>query len=371
MTAHRSRSPFQILGSCLRGALGQTLDRSDLPSNPEEWEIVLRLSSAHLATPQLRWALREQHLFSDLPVDVAEYLDAVYTLNLDKNRRCEEQLAHFIGILNSVGVHPVLLKGAAAIVGGLYPTPGERMISDLDILIPAGKLPEVLEKLASEGYQPVLANGAELPNPVGFETEDHHYAPVMSPEWPAPIELHVHPVHLPFDKILSSEEVFAGGTKVHWRGVDLLLPSPMHFVIHNVIHAFIVDVQMALHRLSIRQLFEFALVSQKYGELIDWRAVSGRFGKLGYGKSLQQYVALANACLNFKVPSEVDISGLHRFQVAPYLIRQDLDSPAVEWTINFLSQINGRMSKLRRSPWRIRRLLKADFYSNLFNSIKS
>ncbi len=145
MTAHRSRSPFQILGSCLRGALGQTLDRSDLPSNPEEWEIVLRLSSAHLATPQLRWALREQHLFSDLPVDVAEYLDAVYTLNLDKNRRCEEQLAHFIGILNSVGVHPVLLKGAAAIVGGLYPTPGERMISDLDILIPAGKLPEVLE----------------------------------------------------------------------------------------------------------------------------------------------------------------------------------------------------------------------------------
>lgn len=193
----------------------------------------------------------------------------------------------------------------------------------------------------------------------------------MSPEWPAPIELHVHPVHLPFDKILSSEEVFAGGTKVQWRGVDLLLPSPMHFVIHNVIHAFIVDVQMALHRLSIRQLFEFALVSQKYGELIDWRAVSGRFGKLGYGKSLQQYVALANACLNFKVPSEVDISGLHRFQVAPYLIRQDLDSPAVEWTINFLSQINGRMSKLRRSPWRIRRLLKADFYSNLFNSIKS
>jgi hypothetical protein len=62
-------------------------------------------------TPQLRWALREQNVFSALPVDVAEYIEAVYTLNLDKNARCEEQLAQFIPALNSVGVRPLLLKG--------------------------------------------------------------------------------------------------------------------------------------------------------------------------------------------------------------------------------------------------------------------
>ena len=84
--SHNSRTPFQLLSNCLRGALGQKLAASALPANANEWEKVLRLSGAHLATPQLRWALLEQGLFSEVPPDVAEYLDAVHTLNLEKNQ---------------------------------------------------------------------------------------------------------------------------------------------------------------------------------------------------------------------------------------------------------------------------------------------
>jgi len=118
------RTAFHILCRCLTGALGQPMTTSDLPASPAEWEKVLRLSSAHLVTPQLRWALREQGLFSTLPADAAEYLEAVYTLNLEKNTQCEDQLAQFIKALNCIGVRPLLLKGAAVLVGGLYPTSG-------------------------------------------------------------------------------------------------------------------------------------------------------------------------------------------------------------------------------------------------------
>lgn len=369
MTTHR-RSPFNILSCCLRGALGQPLARSDMPANPVEWEKVLRLSGTHLATPQLRWALRDQEQYSELPADVAEYLDAVYTLNLEKNQKCIDQLVHCIGVMNSVGVQPVLLKGAAVIAARLYPTHGERMISDLDILVPAAKLPEILEKLVGEGYQPLLEAGIELPDPVAFEREDHHYVPLVSKDWPVAIELHVHPVLLPFDKLLSSEEVFEGAKTLNWYGAICLLPSPTHFVVHNIIHAFIVDAQLSLRRFSVRQLFEFVLMNKVFGKQIDWQAISSRFKAFGYGKSLRQYVALANVCFNFIAPQEIDMSSHRRFQIAPYLLRQDLETTALDKIINILSPISSSLAKLRRSPSRIRRIFKAGFYSRFIKSMK-
>lgn len=70
----------------------------DLPANETEWQSVLRLSSWHLVTPSLRRAFQEHGLVSGLPAGVLEFLDAVYTLNLDHNLRYEDQLAtEFIG----------------------------------------------------------------------------------------------------------------------------------------------------------------------------------------------------------------------------------------------------------------------------------
>jgi hypothetical protein len=113
----------------LSGALGQTLAQSDLPATETEWRNVLRRSCAHVVTPALRWALREQGYTSELPPDVLDFIDAVYTLNLEGNCHYEDQLAHLIWSLNEIRVRPVLLKGAAALVNGLYPTSGERMIA--------------------------------------------------------------------------------------------------------------------------------------------------------------------------------------------------------------------------------------------------
>ena len=86
-----------------------------------EWRSVLRLSSAHLVTPLLRWTFHEQGSISELPADVLEFLDAIYRLNLEINLVHEDQLAQLIQALNNIAVQPVLLKGAAALVRGLYP----------------------------------------------------------------------------------------------------------------------------------------------------------------------------------------------------------------------------------------------------------
>jgi len=363
------RAASRLLSRCLSGALGQPLARSDLPANQSEWEKMLRASSAHLAAPQLRWALREQGLFPALPADVAEYLDAIYTLNLDRNLECENQLADFIQLLNSIGVRPVLLKGAAALVGGLYPTSGERMISDLDILIPAQRLPEILDKVAGAGYHAGVAEGMQMPDPVDF-SEHHHYQPLLSPNWPASVELHLHPVLLEFGELLTSEEVFQDARLVKWCGGECLLPSPTHFVTHNIIHTFLVNTKHHLQRLSLRQLFEFVLATRTYGDRIEWNDIRHRFDSHANGKALRQYLALANTCLGFNVPNSINMDGRDRPRIQLYLFHLDLENRTALWTLNLARQVRSRLQALRKRPGKtVRKLFTTGVYRRFIDSI--
>jgi Uncharacterised nucleotidyltransferase len=231
-----------LLCQGLSGLFGQELGPVDLPTNEAEWQRVLHLSSSYLVAPILRRAYQEHGLVSSLPADVVEFLDAVYTLNLESNLRYQDQLAQLIQALNNTGVRPLLLKGAATLVGGLYPKPGERMIGNIDVLIPPAKLARPVEHLCAAGYQPVAAEG-ELPKTEDYGLKHHHYPAIYSLDWPAPVELHVHPVHLPVARLLGSEEVVRDAMPLNWRGGDCLLPSSTHFVMHNVIQAFVVDLR--------------------------------------------------------------------------------------------------------------------------------
>jgi hypothetical protein len=308
------RSARLLLCQGLSGALGQELEASDLPANEVEWQGMLSLSSAHLVTPWLRRAFQARGLISGVPEHVSEFLDAVYALNLESNRRYQGQLAQLIQSLNKMDVRPVLLKGAANLVSDLYPTPGERMIGDIDVLIPPSKLAGAVEHLCVSGYQPVTAEG-EYPTAESLQL--HHYPPIYSLDWPAPVELHIQPVHLWAGQLLSSEEVIRDATPLHWRGGDCLLPSATHFIMHNVIHAFVVDVKERGF-LSLRQLFEFAYAVQRYNQWIDWAAIQHRFDCLGYRSALRGYVVLANAC--FGVPPALKIGGWSRLRRRFYRI---------------------------------------------------
>ncbi len=365
------RSAARRLSQFLSGALGRPLAPSDLPVDQSEWEKILRISSVHLAAPQLRWALREQGLFSHLPDDVADYLDAIYTLNVDRNIKCEDQLAHLISALNSVAVHPVLLKGAAAIVGGLYPTSGERIISDLDILVPAEALPEIVDKMADLGYQPRLTEGMDIPDPVHFAGH-HHYPKLISPDWTTYVELHLHPVNLNFVDLLTADEILLDATALQWRDGQCRLPSPTHFITHNIIHALLVNTQYKFERLSLRQLFEFVLASQAYSGRIDWDGIRNRFDRLGHGKALRQYLALASTCLDFHAPAEIAIDDRARKSIRPYLFHLDLQNRAALWTIHLVQQVRDILRPLKKRPVKtVRKIFSVNTRTRVINKIRA
>jgi Uncharacterised nucleotidyltransferase len=365
----RPRSARLLLCQGLTGALGQELAPKDLPANEAEWRGVLRLASTHLVTPSLRRAFLEQGFVAEPPADVFEFLDAVYTLNLECNLRYEDQLAHLIRVLNNIGVRPVLLKGAAALVGGLYPTQGERMIGDIDVLIPQSKLAAAVKDLLAVGYQPVVAD-EELPETKDYGLKKHHYPRLYSLDWPSPVELHLHPVYVPVTQLLGSAEVVRDATPLNWRGSHCLLPSPNHFVMQNVIHAFIVDMKKRGF-LSLRQLFEFVCASRTYDKQIDWGLIQQRFDSLGYGSALRGYVMLANAYLGFQVPSELTISGWTRLRRQFYRIQLEHPSMHFLFALGRALQMLGNLIRVHvrnqiNNPRSVKKLFKLRYYIRLY-----
>ena len=49
------------------------------------------------------------------------FFEAVLTLNRSRNQTIVASLAHVVSVLNTAGIEPVLLKGAAHLANGLYP----------------------------------------------------------------------------------------------------------------------------------------------------------------------------------------------------------------------------------------------------------
>jgi Uncharacterised nucleotidyltransferase len=342
----------------------------DLPAaNEAEWQSVLSLSSSHLVTPLLRRAFQEHGLVSGLPAGVLEFLDAVYALNLESNLHYQDQLAHLIPVLNNIGVRPVLLKGAAALVSGLYPTPGERMIGDIDVLIPPSEIAAAVEQLYAAGYQPVAADEA-LPDIANHGLKFHHYPRIYSLDWPVPVELHIHPVKLRASRLLGSEEVIRAATPLNWRGGDCLLPSPTHFMMHNVIHAVVVDFRIRGF-FSLRQLSEFVYAGRTYDERIDWVLIQQRFDSLGCRNALRRYVVLANAYFGFQVPPALRIGGWPRLQRRFYRIQ--LEYPPMHFLFalgrlpRMLYRLLGRHARhMGRNPRSMKELFTVRYYISLY-----
>ena len=209
----------------------------------------------------------------------------------------------------------------------------------------------VFRHLRAAGYLPVAAE-EELPETQDYDLKIHHSPRIYSLDWPAPVELHVHPLHLPIARLLGSKEVVRDATPLNRRRGDCLLPSPTHFVMHNVIHAFVWD-KRDLEFLSLRQLFEFVRTNRTYSERIDWAVIQQRFDSLGYGSALRGYVVLSNAYLGFQVPPELPISGFARLWRRFYRI--ELEHPVMHFLFSLGRFLRMPGTLVRRHAHNLRR----------------
>ena len=272
---------IRLVCKCL--APGRSVDPRELGPGLATGAALVEAASTHLVAPAMSHALREKGLVDFLEPSIVDYFDGVAILNRQRNARIRTEAIGVARSLNALGVAPVLLKGAANLLAGLYPSPADRMMTDLDVMVPRAALAECVAALRRQGYVELHDNGFPA---------HHHYPPLGRPGDAASLELHVEPLDLPYRRLLPANDIVASAAAWELEGARFAVPSPWSRIVHSIAHAELADRDYLLGRLPIRDLLDLALLTNPPGG-IDWALIRQRFNAIGAGAALHFHLLAA------------------------------------------------------------------------------
>jgi Uncharacterised nucleotidyltransferase len=295
------RGALDLLCRCLAEAddpeLAAVLSGPDVP-----WGRLLDLANVTRVSPALHWRLAERGLLAHIAAPAGEYLAGVAELAELRNDKHIGQLLTAGRVLNAVGIRPLPLKGAAALVTGLYPAVGARYMADVDLLVAPSRYGDALAALEADGYRvsPIARQGP-APRPGA-----RHHPPLVRGLAGPPLELHRRVTDPPFDAVLDPEEVISAASPLSWRGVDLLIPSPLHRMLHLVVHSWMewtMARALPRHPLLLASI-EFGRLAPHLSEA-DWSAIIERVGRIGRRGSFARYVVVMRRLGRHTLPAAV------------------------------------------------------------------
>ena len=293
---------YQFLYACLRhdGNAARSIGKS-----LQDWEQVLRLATDERLLPLLHSLTHELELGPIVCPEVADFLFAVEDLNHERNNHILSEVKFAARLLNDVGIQPVLLKGVAYIMMGVYPNKGARYLVDIDILISEVQLQAAIEVL--------IRNGFEIDRSDQFGYFRHHHPPMRRPGYGF-IEIH-HSLCLGKSaSMLPAREVIARSVPFDLDGVRVRVPRPEDLFTHLVMHSQIQHPYNERIWPPLRALYDLDLVLRCFQDVIDWNCIEKRFRKAGKYGVLVLHLLQVKESLGVDVPFPVQVSGLTRLR---------------------------------------------------------
>ncbi len=226
-------------------------------------ENLIALANEALVTGSLRRCLRSVGIFGELESEAQDYLDAYHELNLRRNGIFRERLLECLRTLNAAGIVPMPLKGAAYMLTGLYADPGERYLSDLDILVPEGTMVSAVEALRRIGFR-------EAETPDCDYTKHHHYPPLVRTLDDPAVELHYYPVTHAAAKILPAGELWADAARRHTADCHYMLASPTDTALLCFVHSELGSRHLARFLINLRAYTDLWTLTKSHGKDVHW-----------------------------------------------------------------------------------------------------
>ena len=247
---------FLFLGKCLSldenpGIAGQV--RQEMTSLP--LKELLEVAISHSLLPAL-YAIFERHqVLPVLPEGITSLLKQAYAFNTEKNAGIMGQVRDLAQAFQMVGIPVVFLKGAGYLLQGLYKDSGERVMTDIDMLVRGEDEERVQAVLLGMGYE-VMAGAAE-----GDYCAHRHLPPFHHPAKEVPVEVHRSPLHGDFASHLLPEEAFSRCMKAGDTGASVL--SLQHQQLLHYFH----EMHHTRGKLgtmgTLRGMYDFYLLSRK------------------------------------------------------------------------------------------------------------
>jgi hypothetical protein len=252
---------------------------SDIESGRCEWQLVIAMANAELVTPALWVALRDRLLASCLPLDVHEYLVEIHRLNKIRNVELKAQTTEAVKQLNAIGIEPLLLKGAVALFAGPFADPGLRVLMDVDILVPKSAARDCWDMLQQIGYRPNRGRQTLLGTGEGrVDYNRHqHFQPLYRTGDYGTVEIHRTAVPKSSSSLLPDDLIWRNAERIREGGATMYIPAPTKRVLHNLVHAAVVDEAYVRGKVPLRPLHELAQMQIRYGDLIEWKSIRDQF----------------------------------------------------------------------------------------------
>lgn len=352
----------RFLLRCLRG------DASAIPLDPAwSWPAFIRAASEESLLPAVYSLFQHLGLLQQTPADIGDFFYAARELNRERNRRISDRIEVVASALNRVGVQPLLLKGSAYLLAGVYADGADRFLVDIDFLVPKQDIPVALDVLAALGYS------FERVHPIDHAT-NHTYA-VLSRSDSMTIDLHQTVGLGASSDVLPSAEIFARSEVFPLGDAIVRIPSPADLLTHHILHSQVHELYRDRIWTPLRSLYDLALLERRFESRIDWRPIIARFrSKRLYG-SLVLYLLLARNTLGLQCPFKIRMGPLlllrwwHR-----QLLRRFPTARFVDPLWFYSAGVEPRTRRLRgilHEPGGLRYLLRKLFTAGFFLRLKT
>lgn len=242
------------------GWLAHWLLAENLEAPPEgfNWDRAIDAASHHFATPGLARKLEGQPW---VPVQTAEYLAAVLFLNRERNRQLAAGLEQVCAWLCDAGLVPLLIKGASLLATGMLRDPGERLIGDLDILLPdEAQLQAARKVLAAQGFRFLAEN----------ERDDHQLGMAEHPVDGYGVELHRRIIAQCYATALDAELIMQRAAIVQLGQAQVRVPLPEDRLAIAMAHAQTHDRGREFDIIGLRLLQDIAMHRAMPGGEVHW-----------------------------------------------------------------------------------------------------
>ena len=311
----------------------ETIQRGNI-----NWEKVVMVSSGQLLMPAMYLQLKRNALLPLLPEDLVESLDEITTLNRERNIAILQQAKDVTERLNKHHIYPVFLKGVAHLLSGLYTDIAERMIGDIDFLLPENEVVKAAEIFIELGFTPVIEFQSETLE------KSKHYPRLQNENYPAALEIHKEVVKYSQRKTFRAIELLQDKQAVEQWEAKAFIPSTKHQIIHNVYNSQLNDGGFFIGEIVLRPMYDLCLLAVKN----DINEVT-----MQHGKRLRVFNAYFNA-INYVFTNPKSFSHVNTQSNVFFILRLKLflNYPGL---INFSQKVDfiyERISRYIKAPIR-------------------
>ncbi|TMM48340.1 nucleotidyltransferase domain-containing protein [Qipengyuania marisflavi] len=280
-----TRSAAIQIGPALLALLGPRAAKA-AELSAADWEQLDALASDHRLQPHLHARTTRGEIGTEVPAVIAARWRDAHRSNAIAMLAQRRDLLLAGQVLGAAGIGAVALKGSALAWRG-YPAPAERMMRDIDILVPQAQAPAGYHALRSAGWDAPEMTAGQLET---LAQEAKHLPPLRSPSGET-LELHAHawePLPAPgrFMPPTDDDGLLARAAECKQLGIATLAGEDL--LAHLIVHA------VYSHRFNNGPLLLADVDYAVAADLPDWPRLRERAIRDGWQRGAQLVLALVD-----------------------------------------------------------------------------